>query len=223
MTTDRAPAHDASRGTAALVLVVLATALCAAAGPELLPVDEAAKRPDFFSFRAQLQRTVARRDTAALLAVVHPRIKNGFGGDDGIDEFRTMWRIEAADSTIWDSLGTVLALGGSFNGDDWFIAPYVSSRWPRDLDGFEHVAVTGSNVRIRAQPDTDATTLTTASFVILPLARAGAEREGWTAVRLEGARVGYIAEQYVRSPIDYRAYFQFEDMRWRLVMFLAGD
>jgi hypothetical protein len=31
----------------------------------LLPVDEAATRPDFFSFRAQLQEAVARHDVDA--------------------------------------------------------------------------------------------------------------------------------------------------------------
>ena len=194
-----------------------------AAPPQLLPVDEASKRPDFFSFRASLQRAIARHDVAGLLAVVHPHIKNSFGGNDGIDEFRSMWKVDDPQSDVWDSLGTVLALGGAFHDADTFVAPYVFSRWPEQFDSFEHVAVTGANVRVRSLPDSTAGTLDTVSFAILPVARSSTEKEGWTAVQLDKNRVGYISSAYARSPVDYRAIFRFEDRRWRLVTFVAGD
>jgi hypothetical protein len=203
-------------------LALLATARLAAQQP-LLPVDEASSRPDFFSFRAQLQRAIARHDTAALLAVVHPQIRNSFGDNDGIDEFRRMWSIGAADSGIWDVLGTVLGLGGSFQDDDTFAAPYVFSRWPANVDSFEHVAVIGTDVRIRAQPNTGAPVIATMSFAILPVARLDVEVEGWTAVRVDGNRIGYIASQFVRSPVDYRAIFRYEGRQWKLVTLVAGD
>jgi hypothetical protein len=76
---------------ACLCLCLLLAALPAQAQAQrpLLPVDQAAAQPDFFSFRAQLQAALARRDVDAVLAVVHPEIKNSFGGNDGIAEFRT--------------------------------------------------------------------------------------------------------------------------------------
>jgi hypothetical protein len=203
--------------------VALVTAASAAAQQPFLPVDEASSRPDFFSFRAQLQRAIARHDTAALLAVVHPQIRNSFGDNDGIDEFRRMWNIGAADSEIWDVLGTVLGLGGSFHADDTFVAPYVFSRWPGKLDGFEHAAVIGTDVRVRSHPNADAAVIATMSFAILPVARPDVEVDGWTAVRVEGTRIGYIASQFVRSPIDYRAIFRYEGRQWKLVTLLAGD
>ncbi len=202
---------------------VLLTLALFAAPPQLLPADEASTRPDFFSFRASLQRAIAQRDTDALLSVVHPQIKNSFGGNDGIDEFRSMWKIGQPDSEIWNELGTVLALGGSFQGADTFVAPYVFSKWPEKLDSFEHVAVIGANVRIRSQPDPAAGAPDTVSFAILPTARQSTEKEGWTAVQIDTARVGYISSAYVRSPVDYRAIFSFADRRWRLVTFVAGD
>src|SRR5687767_1711181 len=116
------------------IAVLLATAVVSSAPVLLLPVDEAARRPDFFSFRAQLQRAIATRDTAALLAAVDPNIKNSFGGTDGIDEFRTMWKIGQPDSEIWEELGTLLSMGGSFFDDHTFVAPYVFSKWPESLD-----------------------------------------------------------------------------------------
>ena len=203
-----------------LIAGLLAAAVLAA--PQLLPVDEASSRPDFFSFRASLQGAIARHDVAALMAVVHPQIKNSFGGNDGVDEFRSMWKIGEPDSEIWNELGTVLALGGSFHDAGTFVAPYVNSRWPSTVDPFEHVAVTGANVRVRSQPATTSDTVDTVSFVILPVTREGTDTEGWTAVQIDKT-VGYVSSAYVRSPIDYRAIFRFEDRRWRLVTFVAGD
>lgn len=203
-----------------LVAGLFAVALQAA--PQLLPVDEASTRPDFFSFRARLQRAIARHDTAALMEVVHPQIKNSFGGNDGVDEFRSMWRIGQPDSGIWDELGTALALGGSFHDAGTFVAPYVFSRWPGQFDSFEHVAVIGSSVRVRSQPDTASSWIDAVSFAILPVAREGTDQEGWTAVQI-GKTVGYISSAYVRSPIDYRAIFRLDGGRWRLVTFVAGD
>ena len=194
---------------------------------QLLPIDQAVQRPDFFSFRARLQTAIARRDHEALLAIVDPVIKNSFGGDDGIDEFRNGWRPEAADSTLWSELGEVLALGGTFDLQRTrFTAPYVFSRWPGDYDAFEHVAVISAEVRVRSAPRADAPPITALSFAIVPTAPSDLHvgPEVFTAIRLEGDnKVGYIASAFVRSPIDYRAIFELKAEGWRLVSFLSGD
>jgi hypothetical protein len=203
-------------------LVFLGAAL-AAAPPTLAPVDEGPSNPAFFSFRAQLLRTVVARDVGALLAVVDPHIKNSFGGDDGIDEFKTMWELETPGSPVWEELGAVLALGGTFAGPHTFVAPYVFSRWPQSFDAFEHVAAIGSGIRVRAQPTASAETIGSVSFAILRLAPgAAAGDEAWTAVLLDG-RTGYIASRLVRSPVAFRAFFSDVSGQWRVVMFLAGD
>jgi hypothetical protein len=190
----------------------------------LLPVDEAASRPDFFTFRAQLQASLARHDLAALMAVVHPKIKNGFGGDDGEANFESKWRPGDADSQVWEELAAVLALGGTFESADTFVAPYVFSRWPQGIDSFEHVAVVGDRVRIRTAPRVDAESAGVSSFGILAVARQfGDTSEEWTAVRLSPTKVGYIASRFVRSPIGYRVYFSKQEGRWQMLMFLAGD
>ena len=205
------------------VPLLLLTATLAAAPPQLLPVDEAPKRPEFFSFRAQLQRAIAVRDTAALLAAVDPNIKNSFGGNDGIDEFKTMWKVGQPDSEIWDELGTVLSMGGSFTGEHTFVAPYVFSRWPESLDSFEHIAVVGANVRVRSEPRPDASPIDSVSFVILPVANdARVTDDAWRAVKVE-SRIGFVSSRFARSPIDYRAIFSSQGGQWRLVTFVAGD
>jgi hypothetical protein len=205
------------------ICVVLATAIVIAVPVQLLPVDEAAKRPEFFSFRTHLQQAIARRDTAALLAAVDPNVKNSFGGNDGIDEFTSMWKIGQADSEIWQELGTVLSMGGSFFDDRTFVAPYVFSKWPESLDSFEHVAVVGANVRVRSEPRVDAAPLDAVSFVILPVANdARVTDDAWRAVKID-SKVGFVSSRFARSPIDYRAIFSEQSGAWRMVTFVAGD
>lgn len=205
-------------------MLFVATAIVSAQSRTLLPVDEAATRPEFFSFRAQLQEAVARHDVDAVMAVVHPNIKASFGGDDGIEAFRRMWRPADPDSALWSTLAAVLALGGSFQGAQTFVAPYTFSRWPEKYDSFEHVALVAADVRIREAPRADAAVLATLSFAILPLAPSASGRdEQWTAVRLAPNRTGYVAARLARSPIGYRAIFSRENGRWLLTMFLAGD
>jgi hypothetical protein len=229
MTTLRARSAKTGPGrlfcTAVLVAVGLTSILVAvpAATTRLLPVDEASSRPDFLTFRARLLATIARRDAPALMAVVHPAIKNSFGDDDGKARFQELWRPAAVDSEVWSELGGVLALGGTFDSTGSFVAPYVFSRWPTAFDGFEHVAVVGERVRIRTAPRADAPVADVSSFDILPLARQADETEGWTAVHLSGSRIRYVATRYVRSPGGYRASFSKIDGRWQMLMFVAGD
>lgn len=112
----------------------------ATAGPrpaQLKPVDEGPRRRDFLQFREALQRTVVGRDVKALLQVLHPEIKNSFGGGDGIEGFKERWELETPNTRVWRELGSVLALGGTFEEQDTFVAPYVTSRWPDELDPFD--------------------------------------------------------------------------------------
>lgn len=203
--------------------VVVATQPVARRPIALMPRDEAALLPGFFSFRAQLIAAIARRDAAALMAVVDSDIKNGFGGDDGKAAFEREWKPSAPDSRVWEVLATVLALGGSRAGDEGFIAPYIHSSWPNGVDGFEHVAVIGERVRVRRAPSADAEEIAHVSFEVLARGKDDKAPEDWTSVTLSNGQSGYISSRFVRSPIDYRAFFSRKEGRWWMVMLLAGD
>ena len=217
-----------------LLLAIAVLAVSASAGhaqvAKLLPVDEAARDPGFFAFRARLQEAVARHDAAAVLEAVDPNIKVDFGGSGGTADFRTAWKLQDGDkSPLWAELGLVLALGGGFHDKNTFMAPYSYSRFPDAIDSFQHVVVLGSDVRVRAQPNVSSPVLATLSFDIVKLSQAGRGRmtpeqgEQWTAVELKGGRMGYIASRYVRSPIALRAIFNKIGGRWRMTAFVAGD
>ena len=211
-------------GAAIAVAVAIAlVAPAAAAPPSLRPLDEAAREPGFFTFRARLQAAIAARDTAALLAAVDPAIKNSFGGDDGAGEFRTNWKLGDPASPLWHERGTVLALGGRFQGGDTFLAPYVYAAWPGAYDAFEHVAIVGRGVRARTAPSADAPWTTTLDFAILRLAPPPIAPDEWLHVRLPGGRTGWVAKSYARSPIAHRAIFHRSGATWRLAAFVAGD
>ena len=213
----------------ATTLVITASAVQAQVA-KLLPIDEAARDPVFFIFRARLQEAVARHDAAAVLDAADPNIKIGFGGKDGLAAFREKWKLQDGDkSPLWAELGLVLALGGGFQSTSSFAAPYVFSRWPEANDAFEHVAVLGTDVRVRAEPRVDSKILATLSFDIVRLSQAGrsrltpAQMKEWTAVELKGGRTGYVASRYVRSSVGYRALFNKVNGRWRMTAFVAGD
>ncbi len=191
--------------------------------PTLEPVDEAARRPDFLEFRRRLQDAVSRRDESAVLAVVHPNVRVSFGDGNGVEAFKKE-HLANRDSNFWEEFAAILRLGGRFRMEDAFDAPYTFSVWPADLDSFECLAVVGTRVRVRAAPGLNARILTTLDFAIVrALPPDGAATPGWRRGQLADGRIGYMSSQFVRSPIDHRALFQFQDGRWRLMAYVAGD
>ncbi len=188
----------------------------------VLPQDEAPRDPEFFVFRARLQRAVAEHDTAEIMRMVSPTILNSFGGDGGRDEFREHWRLATPDqSELWSVLGFVLALGGDFLDDTTFYAPYTFRNTPGD--GFETLAVLGKNVLVRAEPAGDAPAIDTISFETVTKWREKSFTADWEPVRTSKSRLGWVAQRYLRSPNDYRAGFVRGQGRWWLRALVAGD
>jgi len=186
------------------------------------PHDEGDRNPAFDEFRSRLRQTVARKDGEALMAIVHPQIKAGFDGSDGRGAFRERY-LNNPDEDFWKDFGDVLALGGRFSTPEEFTAPYTFTDFPIDLDAFECVVILGRDVRLRLEPNTSATVLGRLDHQVVQAFPEDASSTGWRRVATADRRVGYVAARYLRSPIDYRAFFRFEGGRWWLVTYLAGD
>lgn len=205
-----------------LLVLVLFLSLPIQAATLLKPVDTAAKDPSFLAFRTQLLKTIERKDAKALLAVVNKDIKASFGMENGIEDFKKMWGLnKPATSQLWSELSKVLKMGGSFSNKTTFIAPYVFSEWPDDKDAFENWVVIAKDVNIRAKPSISAAVLKKVSYEILPIEFS--ENEKWVTVKLGNGKKGYIASQYIRSSVDYRAFFEKIKGRWQMTVFIAGD
>ncbi len=189
----------------------------------LTPYDEGDRNPSFAEFRRRLVDIVRRKDAPALLRLLDPAIRNSFGGDGGVAEFRDMWRPEQQSSEVWKELAQILAMGGSFReGGNQFWAPYVHSRWP-DLDGYFHLAVIGSGVALRSQSSATAPVLARLSFDIVKVTPDGYRPESpWWKVSC-GGRTGYVLRTEARSPIDFRAGFEKKAGRWVITYLIAGD
>jgi hypothetical protein len=213
---------NAQRGAAANPCVVPPGVGVRAIEPVLKPVDDASRRPDFTEFRRRLLGDVGRRDQAAVLAIVHPNVRVSFGDDGGIDAFRKE-HLESKAADFWDEFATILRLGGRFRERNAFDAPYTFSAWPTNLDSFECLAVIGSRVRVRAAPGLTARIMTTLDFAIVRALPMDGTGTAWKRTQLADGRTGFIASQYVRSPVDHRALFEFRDGRWWLVAYVAGD
>ena len=193
---------------------------CGAQAVRLLPVDQAATQPDFFTFRARLQAAIARRDEAAVIAAADPGIRTSFGDDEGIASLRA--KLRDPEGTVWADLATALALGGTFQSPDSFVSPYVFAAWPDRFDSFECAAVVGDRVRVRASTGPGSAVVRTVSYEIVQVLPTQGDAAA-TRVRFPNGVTGFIATPYVRSPIDYRAIFQKTGGQWRLRAFVAGD
>ena len=196
----------------------------------LLPVDEAAREPSFFLFRARLMDAVVSRDTTFLFAHLSPDIRTSFGEGGGPDDFRRMWTPGEPDSEVWAVLGRILSRGGTFSaGPDAadslyrFTAPYTFSAFPDDVDAFTYQVVTGDNVRVRAQPDVSAAVIDTLSYDVVETPTYAGPDAAWVEVRLSDGRSGFVAAEYLASSVDYRAAFEKREGGWVMVFFVAGD
>ena len=187
-------------------------------------MDEGASDPSFAAFRQQLLDAVKRRDTAALLAHVDPRVRVSFGGEGGLEDFRKAWRLPSSDSPLWKELEEILRLGGSLRtGGFW--APYVYSSWPESIDAFQHVAATRAGVPIFERADAASPRVTTVDYEILEVVNDRSWRPGaaWRRVKTAGGKQGWVQSPDVRSPIGYRAGFSNRSGAWKLEALVAGD
>lgn len=155
--------------------------------------------------------------------MLHRDVKLSFGGDAGVAGFNRLWKPTARDSRLWETLATVLALGGTFSADGSFTAPYVFTTWPQDVDAFSYRAVIGSGVRVRASPDATATVISALDFSIVETIEPQPADERWVRVKTASGSPGFVDARYLRGPVDHRANFAKVDGRWQMTMFLAGD
>ena len=189
---------------------------------QLLPVDQAAKQPEFFTYRARLARAVAEKDLTFVLSAADRDIKMGFGGNDGIDVLKAELTGSEKDR-YWRELATILALGGSFHGPDAFHAPYVYSEWRDGVDSFECAAVLGRNVQLRQRASTESPSVARLDYSIVRLILDSGNPEGWLAVQTAKGQRGYVRDDLVRGPTFMRAIFNKIDGRWRLTALVSGD
>ena len=196
------------------------------------PLDEGGQDASFSAFRKKLIAAVDRKDMAHILTIVDRNIKNSFGGNDGVAEFKKQWKNS---DEFWKEFGAVIKNGGQFTGDgtgkkNSFSAPYLFTAWPENVDAFEYNAVFGNDVNLRETPELKGKIVTKLSYNIVKVNYDESKRISpnddelaWIRVESLGGLKGWISSPYVRSSIDYRAGFEKIRGVWKMTFFLAGD
>lgn len=192
-----------------IVAALLAALPLAAQIRRLRPVDESGRDTSLVAFLAKFREAAAQRDRAALLPMIDPDVKLGFGGDDGIANFQP----------DWDGLNRILAMGGAWAGAA-FVLPYVAERFPDSLDVFDYAAITGRGVWLRAGPSPQAERLRQMSYETV---RVESQDTEWWKVVTQLGESGYVSARFVYSPIGLRAIFEKRGGQWMLRALVAGD
>jgi hypothetical protein len=222
----------------ALTLTTLAPAHADELTERLKFWDDGPQDASFVKFRNKLKATIASKNASALFEILASDIKIDFGGFGGGPEFHKMWKPYDKDSKVWAALSLVIEQGGNFDSPVQFSAPYVFSAFPSDVDVEDKLVVTNEDAVLREQPKADAKIvrkldrdiLTLVSLVDRGSVTAGsyiaqheAHADTWYAVKDAKGQQGFVPARDVRSPIDYRAYFEKHKGKWVMTMFLAGD
>ena len=195
----------------------------------LEPVDEAGKDASWTGFRKRLIGALEKRDRSFVLSVLSQNVRNGSDSPRGIAEFRKQWLLDADDSPLWSELRSALSLGSAWLTREQkpreLCAPYVLAKWPPDLDPITNGVVTAREAIAKAEPSSDAQTLATLSYHVLPVIdwevddRDPASKQKWVKLRLLDGKEGYVPEEQMRSPIEHAACFIRTENGWRLTVF----
>jgi len=185
------------------------------------PQDECGDLKGADDFREKLAAAVEARDLDGFIALAASDIKLDFGGGAGTEELRA--RLSAEDSTLWDELDRLVALGCATNSQGGITIPwYFAQDVPGDPG--KTMIVTGEQVPVLS-PDTGET-LKRLSWEAVALA------DGWhpdapfqhvTFATKDETIDGYIATPMLRSVIDYRLIASSRNGKWSITSFIAGD
>ncbi|MGZ8361045.1 MAG: hypothetical protein ACXWUX_11050 [Allosphingosinicella sp.] len=204
------------------VLAVSLLAAPAAAPDRRAPIDTCASDASFVAFRDNLRGAIARRDRAALLAVVTDATIVDYGGGVGRADFVSAWRLDdPANSPVWRELEDALGLGCARDEDGSFWAPSIAIQLA-DQDDLFSAMIARPGAVLRAEADAASAAVAGLEWDVLTL-QSDDGSDDWLPVTLVDGRSGFVRREQVRALLDYRAVFERIDGRWVMSAFVAGD
>lgn len=213
-----------------LMVLALGAAAPAAHTQELKlePVDEAAKDASWNGFRKRLLDAVEKRDRKYVLGVLAQNVRNGSDAPRGIAEFRKQWDLDGSDSPFWNELRSALSLGSAWLARPKLrrelCAPYLLAKWPEDVDPTKNGAIIAREALVKSEPSSDAQTLVTLSYHIVPVPdwevedRDAAAKQKWVRIRVK-EQDGYVPDEQIRSAVEHAACFVKGENGWRMTVF----
>jgi hypothetical protein len=212
------------------IVLLFGAGLASAQSVRLAPVDEAANDAAWTRFRARLIEALNKRDQKFILEMLDPKVRN-ISGTDGVAEFRKLWEIQTAESPLWSELPKVLFLGSAQIKQaktTEVCAPYVYFKWPTDAPDDANAVVIAKEALLKAGPSAATATLQTLSYDFVNVGNWEIADENkdskqiWVALRSK-AGTGYLPQEQVRSPLEYRACFVKHNTSWRMTGLEVGE
>lgn len=192
------------------------------AGP-YAPRNECLDLPGAKLFFVELSAAVRNRDADALLKLTSPQVQLDFGGGSGLTTFKE--RLADKDGRLWEEIEALLDLGCAHEANGDMTLPWYFAQPMKVEDPFEAMLVVAEDVPVLAEPRAGAKPVANLSWDLVDLAAEGGETapEGFTAVETQDGQRGYIANDKLRSLVDYRLSMSPKGEGWEIVSFVAGD
>ena len=201
---------------------------------KLLPRDEYKKDSSLAEFVDKLKIAIKSKNKQFIISVLDKDIKNSFGGDDGIEEFKQMWTFNSSNSDLWKTMEKIINYGGVFintkESRHQFVFPYIFTLDLKNSDDyFSVMVVTIGKLKVKEKPDLNSKIVGELSYDVVWTEysdefRPLIEAEGWTYIRtLDKKIIGYVQSEYLYSPIGYRMFLDKIDNKWRITSLVAGD
>jgi hypothetical protein len=198
---------------------------------KLPPADEAAGDATWVRFKARLLDALVKRDQKFVISVIAGKIRNT-SEKDGVAEFRRLWEPHSVTSPLWVELPKILFLGGAFVKRDKataeFCGPYVHYKWPDNAPADASGAIIAKEALMKTKPSATAETLLTLSYDLVKVLdweiadEDKTSRQKWVQIQA-GAGAGFVPEEQVRSPLEYRACFVKSGAAWRMTALEVGE
>ena len=195
------------------------------------PRDECGTLPGADDFIDDVRTAIDERDAVALVALAAEDVKLDFGGGSGTAELRR--RLGDPQDALWQDLAPLPDLGCAANSQGGITLPWYFEQKTSVDDPGDGFIVTGEGVPVYNAPDEEAPVLARLSWEAVEMLHEGPEYPGYRHVRLipavltqrddEAPLEGYVAEDRLRSLIDYRLTAASRNGRWRIISLVAGD
>lgn len=206
---------------------ILAESLSSSGDEQIFPKDDSVNDLSFMEFKLNLLKAIAKKDAEYIYSVITPNIKLSFGGQDGLTGMEVLWELKTnPESKFWPVLERIIKLGcvsKETSSGKWFWAPYTYAQF--NGEPYQSLIVTGNSVNLRAKPDLKAKVLRKLDYAVVQIANPVKYNPPtpWIQVQTPSGQTGYIASQYLISPLDYRAAFTKIDGAWKMVFLVNGD
>lgn len=192
------------------------------AAHQMKPIEELKREPTLLVFMDSLRLIVARKDVAALSAILSDNIEFGTEGKKGKAAFLEVWNLndagEAELSSVWDAIEDVINGGGAFTNTSRSVyeAPRWATHFPEGYNKDVFAMLNAKYVNVRSRPNRKAKQVARLSYeLVIPIVEEdevwetiGGTHSPWIRVRMANGEEGYVFGKFLRTDLKDKAVFQ---------------